>query len=299
MAEKLGWVGGVVTAGLVWATGMWDRGVRWPRRWVSVTNRGLRGFNLKLVVIRKHWWQELFSYLSVLDLLSGRVRGMRFETLPKDIEKHASVERAGDKERARLWETGGRDGWVEEDVAPGGDSVKLLLLPKPFSPDFRADWETHRTTYWEKENERRKLLRGIVRLRARQLARLEGGWLWWTGWRGRNTFSLARPTISSSSSGSSKKPDLVRSRASHGSHNSLSSKGSHGQLKREKRRDRTPPYVLPLFFLFFVLPLPPPSLTVRCDEKLTFRAFQRKGFLKSRSSNTPLTSRVLNAEAST
>lgn len=267
MAEKLGWVGGVVTAGLVWATGMWDRGVRWPRRWISVTNRGLRGFNLKLVVIRRHWWQELFSYLSVLDLLSGRVRGMRFEVLPKDIEKHVSVER-GERERARLWETGGRDGWVEEDVAPGGDSVKLLLLPKPFSPDFRADWETHRTSYWEKENERRKQLRGIVRLRARQLARQEGGWLWWTGWRGRNTFSLARrPTINGGGGGGgggSKKPDLVRSKASHGSHNSLSSKGSHGQLKREKRRDRTPPYVYPLFS---------PLLFVRSDGADLFLCF--------------------------
>lgn len=207
MAEKLGWVGGVVTAGLVWATGMWDRGVRWPRRWVGITNRALRGFNLKLVVIRRHWWQELFSYLAINDLLSGKVNGMSFELIPKDIERSNIYK---EKDRARLWETGGRGGWVEEDIAPGGDVIKLLLLPKPFSPDFREDWDTHRTAYWEKENDRRSQLRAIVRERNKQLAKEGGSWLW-KGWR---SFRKAE------------RPVLLRD------------KGSHGSLRREKKREK-------------------------------------------------------------
>ncbi|KAL1305598.1 hypothetical protein AAFC00_007201 [Neodothiora populina] len=204
MAERLGWVGGVVTAGLVWGTGMWDRGVRWPRRWVAITNRGLRGFNLKLVIIRKSWWHELFAYLLFNDLLSGKVRGMNFELVPKDIERsHANNE----KDLSRLWERSRRELWVEEDIAPGGDAVKLLLLPKPFSPDFREDWDTHRATYWEKENERRAHLRSIVKQRKRQLARQEGGLLWWTGWRGwQKTFHSTSP------------PDLEKPAAPHSSH---------------------------------------------------------------------------------
>jgi hypothetical protein len=57
-------------------------------------------------------------------------------------------------------------------------------LPKPFSPDFREDWDTYRHNYWEKENERRSQLRAIIKTRKRQLAKQEGGWLWWTGWKG-------------------------------------------------------------------------------------------------------------------
>ncbi|KAI5202085.1 hypothetical protein E4T39_04895 [Aureobasidium subglaciale] len=182
MAERLGWVGGLVTAGLVWGTGMWDRGVRWPRKWVNITNRGLRGFNLKLVVIRGPWWKEALGYRYLLDPWGwwGHVKGMRFEFMPKDIEKSA----LDNKDKVGLWETGGRHGWIEEDVAPGGDVIKLLLLPKPFSPDFREDWDTYRHNYWEKENERRAQLRAIIKTRRRQLAKQEGGWLWWTGWRG-------------------------------------------------------------------------------------------------------------------
>jgi len=47
----------------------------------------------------------------------------------------------------------GETAGYEEDLAPGGDYVKLLLLPKPFSPNFRENWDIYRTEYWEKENE--------------------------------------------------------------------------------------------------------------------------------------------------
>lgn len=216
MAERLGWVGGVVTGGLVWGTGMWDRGVRWPRRWVGTTNRGLRGFNLKLVVIRGPWWKEAIGYLSLLDPLGwwGEVRGMRFEVMPRDIEK-------SDKDRTRLWEQGGREGWIEEDIAPGGDVVKLLLLPKPFSPDFREDWDTYRTTYWEKENERRTQLRSIMQARNRTIAKKEGGWLWWTGWRGWERLRVARRQPQ-------QHPDPQQT---------IREKGSYTQLRDRKRKD--------------------------------------------------------------
>ncbi|KAL9584949.1 MAG: hypothetical protein Q9212_001802 [Teloschistes hypoglaucus] len=70
-----------------------------------------------------------------------------------------------------------------EDLSPGGDYLKLLLLPKPFSPDFRENWELYRLEYWEKENERRAQLRRQVNDYQKQLAREERKWLWWTGWR--------------------------------------------------------------------------------------------------------------------
>ena len=72
----------------------------------------------------------------------------------------------------------------EEDLAPGGDHVKVLLLPKPFSPNFRENWDIYRTEYWEKENERRAIILTKLKERERAIAKQEGGWLWWTGYRG-------------------------------------------------------------------------------------------------------------------
>ncbi|ODQ69311.1 hypothetical protein LIPSTDRAFT_40071, partial [Lipomyces starkeyi NRRL Y-11557] len=37
----------------------------------------------------------------------------------------------------------------------GGDVVKLVMLPKAFSAEFREGWEVYRQEYWEKENEKR------------------------------------------------------------------------------------------------------------------------------------------------
>ncbi|PNS16874.1 hypothetical protein CAC42_4838 [Sphaceloma murrayae] len=215
--EKMGFVGGMVTWGLVWGTGLWDRGVRWPRRWVSITNRGLRGFNLKVVVIRGSLWKEVVGYLGLLDPFGywAGTKGMRYETLPKDIERTPG----GEKEKLQRLEGGRKDHWIEEDVAPGGDTIKLLLLPKPFSPDFREDWDTYRTSYWEKENERRAGLRKMIKIRDREIARREGGWIWWTGWRGWQNL-VGRPRMPHD-----QKPKVVRE------------KPSLPQIKREKRKD--------------------------------------------------------------
>lgn len=175
--EKLGWCGGVVTLCLFWGTGMYERGVRWPRKFVSTTNRGLRAFNLKVVAIRGSFIGEVISLLSLLDPLGFfREKRINFQIIPKDIEAGTSR----DHWNAHV----SRHGLVEEDLAPSGDVLKLLLLPKPFSPDFREGWDSYRSEYWDKENARRSELRKVVRARRKEVARREGGWLWWTGWRG-------------------------------------------------------------------------------------------------------------------
>ncbi|KAI1619311.1 Spo7-like protein-domain-containing protein [Exophiala viscosa] len=159
-SEKLALMGGVVTVLLVWGTGQFERGIRWPRKWLGTTNRGLRGFNLRVVVIRGKFWREILGHLSFL--------------LPYG-----------------LWREAGGSDWhvvehedgtvAEEDLAKGGDSVMLLLLPKSFSPEFRENWEEYRTEYWEKENERRAGLRKKLTHQRRLRAKEAGGWKWWTG----------------------------------------------------------------------------------------------------------------------
>ena len=202
-AEKLGWCSGLVTALLFGATGMYDRGVRQPRRFLAHTNRGLRGFNLKVVVVRGGLFAELASWpLVLLDPFGwGREPRVNFQLVPRDIE---ALGKETSREAAQLlppdanhpsrssdpWNAhAARHGLREEDLAPGGDTLRLLLLPKPFSPDFREGWDAFRLDYWERENTRRAALRALVRTRARAVARKQGGWLWWTGWRGWRAFA--------------------------------------------------------------------------------------------------------------
>ncbi len=81
----------------------------------------------------------------------------------------------------------------EEDLAPGGDYVKLLLLAKPFSPTFRENWELYRTEYWDRENERRALIRAKLKERTRLDARRGARWFWWLPWR-RGQMAVATAT---------------------------------------------------------------------------------------------------------
>lgn len=172
VGEKVALMGGIVTGILVWGTGQWERGVRWPRRWVGVANRGLRTMNVKVVIIKGPWWREMLDHLAFLFPFFEN-EGASYHFVDPGMEKQSGGF-GQDVEAAR-----------EEDLSPGGDHVKLLLLPKPFSPDFRENWEHYRSEYWEKENERRAELRQLIRKRERQLLKEQGGWFWWLGWRAR------------------------------------------------------------------------------------------------------------------
>lgn len=173
--EKVALMGGIVTGILLWGTGQWDRGVRWPRRWVGVANRGLRNINAKIVVIKGPWWKEMLSHMSFL-----------FPYSPLLLSQEASyhyIESGLGKQSARHRHANNSSSRTVEDLSPGGDYIKLLLFPKPFSPDFRENWEMYRLEYWEKENERRAQLRRQLVERQKRQAQQEGKWLWWTGWR--------------------------------------------------------------------------------------------------------------------
>ena len=179
MGEKMALMGGLVTAILIWGTGQWDRGMRWPKRWVGIANRGLRSVNAKIVVIKGPLWKEMLGHFSFLFPYSSffPASGSSYHYIDHATEKHSfGSYRRGSEEEDDLSR--------EEDLSPGGDYIKLLLLPKPFSPDFRENWEVYRLEYWEKENERRAHLRQVLRKRERELARRHRGWLWWTDWRG-------------------------------------------------------------------------------------------------------------------
>lgn len=183
MTERVCFMAGIVTALLVWATGIWERGIRWPRRWFAVTNRGLRGFNCKLLVVKRSWWVEAVSTVGffftygAFSHTSGQYRFVEPSIL-REVEKELKLSH---REHPPLpfASTDEERGGHEEDLAPGGDYVKLLLLPKPFSPNFRENWEVYRSEYWERENERRALLRTKLQIRDQELAKQQSRWLWW------------------------------------------------------------------------------------------------------------------------
>lgn len=185
--ERVCFLGGVMTALLVWATGIWERGVRWPRRWFAVSNRGLRGFNCKLVVMKRPWWKEVLSttgWFLTYGLFSNNGSSYRWvdPAVLREVDKELNLSRdTHPAVHVTNWDE--EKGGHEEDLAPGGDYVKLLLLAKPFSPAFRENWELYRAEYWERENERRALLRIKLKERDQRLRKQYGGWFWWLPWR--------------------------------------------------------------------------------------------------------------------
>ncbi|OJD13397.1 hypothetical protein AJ78_06152 [Emergomyces pasteurianus Ep9510] len=238
MGEKMALMGGVVTGILIWGTGQWERGVRWPRRWLGVANRGLRGMNTKIVVLRGPWWKELWSYLAFVfpfpyELLFPSSTTSSFHYV-ESTAGSAGTGGGGEKGRkSRMYDDDGAlphgdapATIVEEDIAPGGDHIKLLLLPKSFSPAFRENWDEYRTDYWEKENERRAALRRRLKEQRREHAKMAGGWLWWTRalW---GVKSLPMPILSTSTSTSTGKRPTTPSASSGGGHHGHAHSHSH------------------------------------------------------------------------
>ncbi|KAF4126667.1 Spo7-like protein [Geosmithia morbida] len=246
-AQKVCLMGGVITAVLIWAVGIWERGIRWPRRWFAISNRGLRPFNCKLVLARRPWYAEavstiaffltygLFSHTSSSSYRyvdAGLLREVQRElNLSGDAHPTLIAPPPPSSSSASRVATstgpGGEDDMLghEEDLAPGGDYVKLLLLAKPFSPTFRENWELYRTEYWERENERRALLRAKVKEHDRALAKQRYGWLWWLP--GRRVVTRPSPSSSSSSGNNAKmnntsgisNNNLLHPNARHHGHN--------------------------------------------------------------------------------
>lgn len=187
-AQKVCFMGGIITAILVWAVGIWERGIRWPRRWFAISNRGLRGFNCKLVIIRRPLWAEALStigFFLTYGLFSHTASSSYRHVEPgllREVEKELQL--SGDNHPTLILPHDDEErGDHEEDLAPGGDYVKLLLLAKPFSATFRENWELYRTEYWERENERRALLRKKVREHDKLLAKQRSPWFYWLPWR--------------------------------------------------------------------------------------------------------------------
>jgi hypothetical protein len=179
---------GVIVALLVWATGEWERGIRWPRRWVGVTNRGLREFNCKVVVVKGSFWEEWFSILRFIlskNLFSSDPNSsyryidpsmnLASSTNNNNERSHRPLPNLPNLPNIHEDDISHTPTGYEEDLSPGGDHLRIVLLPKPFSATFRENWDTYRRSYWERENERRFRLRQKLREHDKRRARERTG----------------------------------------------------------------------------------------------------------------------------
>ena len=196
--QKLALGAGVVTLGLFWLSGLQRKTMVFPRKFVGNTNKGLRQFNIKLVSVKLNWRERIMGWLIILpgvpwlcpyesslpyvppgEIEKGRpflevlrsflTHGNHAPPAPTPSPGPGTRKRRGshlppvDKSRIPtpppdfpLFLSSPVE---EEPLQPSGSHVKLVILPKGFSPDFREGWEIYRQEYWWKENERRAQLR--------------------------------------------------------------------------------------------------------------------------------------------
>jgi hypothetical protein len=174
--------------------------------------------NCKIVLLKGPWWREALSHLSFLfpinafvDTPGSNYQYVEYPSTEKRTAQLPGGQRGASKDRLDV---------AEEDIATGGDYIKVLLLPKHFTPEFRENWEIYRAEYWIQENQRRAELRKQIRARDRALAKQEGLWFW--------RFRLGRKL--------KRTPSQPRSHAIDRMAQSHSHSLSHSSSQKEKHR---------------------------------------------------------------
>ncbi|EPS43460.1 hypothetical protein H072_2548 [Dactylellina haptotyla CBS 200.50] len=206
--QKLCLIGGIVTGLLFWMSGLYAKTMIWPRRLVGNVNKGLRMFNVKLVVVNRSFSQRMRDWLEIVAKRHplGWIYSVGLKRVPPVRHiLHPTRPRGQSNASLRAGSTGLRsspvatpgtppprsaadvalaqralgnvrpppptpDAFDPDDYLESGQSVKLVILAKHFSADFREGWEIYRSEYWEKENERR-----AVEVAAIQTSILETG----------------------------------------------------------------------------------------------------------------------------
>ncbi|KAK6512810.1 hypothetical protein TWF506_008976 [Arthrobotrys conoides] len=193
--QNLCLLGGIVTGLLFWMSGLYAKTMIWPRRLVGNVNKGLRIFNVKLVVVNRSFSQRMRDWMEIVAkrhplgwiysvglkrvppprmvhhvrsrghsnaMRPGGMTGLKAGSIlpgtpgtppPRSAADMALAQRAlGNTTRQQPVTP---DGFDADDYLESGMNVKLVILAKHFSADFREGWEIYRSDYWEKENERR------------------------------------------------------------------------------------------------------------------------------------------------
>ncbi|KAK9485234.1 Sporulation/nuclear morphology [Lipomyces starkeyi] len=172
---------GVVTLSLFYLSGLYSKTMVYPRKFLSNTNKGLRQFNLKLVSTHSSTSQALLGATTrALKIAFYRIwyrpqppppshHTDSTSSMTHSAQAHHS-QQASHRRRSSSNSSSHKPTLPSKASAArlpyyhyyyyhhkplGGDVVKLVMLPKAFSAEFREGWEVYRQEYWEKENEKR------------------------------------------------------------------------------------------------------------------------------------------------
>ncbi|KAK9463091.1 Spo7-like protein-domain-containing protein [Lipomyces oligophaga] len=165
--QKLALASSIITFALFYLSGLYSKTIVIPRRFLNNTNKGLRQFNLKLVVIPSAPQSALLA-VAIRSLrvyfykARYRPRPPSPPALQQQISSHHPTRRRSSSSASSTSAPSSLSPklpyyhyYIYHHSPPGGDLVKLVMLPKSFPPDVREAWELYRSEYWQKENSRR------------------------------------------------------------------------------------------------------------------------------------------------
>ncbi|KAK9477554.1 Spo7-like protein-domain-containing protein [Lipomyces japonicus] len=156
---------GAVTIALYYFSGLYDKTIMYPRKFLSNTNKGLRQFNLKLVSTHASTSKAALTFAKRNFMVSfykvwyrPPVPTAKTSKPGQGSQSHAGSSRfAGSQQssKSNACKLPYYHYYVYHYKPPGGDVVKLVMTPKAFNTELREGWEVYRQEYWEKENDRR------------------------------------------------------------------------------------------------------------------------------------------------
>lgn len=151
-----------MTGVLYYATGLYYKTIVEPRIFVASANRGLRSINIKLVKVPLTtrewigWWYRWYTFRPPPPRPAAPVKRRPSNTAKRPIHLAATPTKPLYTREPAQPSIQSEDEDDVDEWLPGGMHIKLVVLPRGFSPDFREGWELYRVEYWEKENEERQ-----------------------------------------------------------------------------------------------------------------------------------------------
>lgn len=144
----------VVTLLLYHLSGEYQKTIVLPRKFLSLTNKGLRQLNVRLVKIKTsfaHTWADLVREFGLF--LCIMALSILHTLVPSTIHNPRS--------KLEVWLVSAQ---LRCQPRFGLNDVKIVLFPRSFSTDIREGWELYRNEFWINEGmRRRKALLGFLR----------------------------------------------------------------------------------------------------------------------------------------
>ncbi|KAH3666461.1 hypothetical protein OGAPHI_003457 [Ogataea philodendri] len=154
LATQIVFIIDFVTLLLFYLSGEYNRTIVRPRKFVVITNKGLRQLNIRLVKVRIGILDFLLVELKSCFLIP--IRLLKLQTL-----YFGRVLNLSSFGKLRNWLA---DLEIKLATANAGvTDVKVVLNPRVFTTDIREQWELYRNEFWNKETIRRRKMMGRER----------------------------------------------------------------------------------------------------------------------------------------